>query len=84
MATLVTSVRKTGRLLVVQEAPHTASVGATIVAEVTRQCFYELQAPGLIVSGYHVPYPISRHEEIYRPSVERILDGVDRLFEYDA
>ena len=84
MDTLVSSVRKTGRLLVVQEAPHTASIGATLVAELTRHCFYDLRAPGLIVSGYHVPYPISRHEEVYRPSVERILDGVDRLYEYDA
>jgi len=83
-ATLVRSLRKTGRLLVVQEAPHTASIGATIVAELTRECFYDMRAPGLIVSGYHVPYPISRHEEEYRPSVERILDGVDRLFEYDV
>ena len=83
-ATLVRSLRKTGRLLVVQEAPHTASIGATIVVELTRECFYDMRAPGLIVSGYHVPYPISRHEEEYRPSVERILDGVDRLFEYDV
>lgn len=78
------SVKKTGRLVVVQEAPHSASVGAEIVSEITRRCFYDLRAPGIVVSGYHVPYPVSRIEEEFRPSVERILDGVDRVLGFDA
>jgi 2-oxoisovalerate dehydrogenase E1 component beta subunit len=80
--TIETSVKKTGRLVVVQEAPHSASVGAEIVSEMARRCFYEMRAPGVVVSGYHVPFPISRYENVYRPSVERILDGVDRVLEY--
>ena len=82
--TVAASVRKTGRLVVVQEAPHAASVGSDIVSEISRRCFYEMSAPGIIVSGYHVPYPISRLEDEFRPSVERILDGVDRVLEYDT
>ena len=76
---MVASLEKTGRLVVAQEAPHTASVGSEIVAELTERCFYSLKAPALRVSGYHVPYPPSRIEEQYRPSVDRILDAVDRV-----
>jgi len=84
LVTMAASVNKTGRLVVVQETPHMASIGSEIVAELTERCFYSLRAPGLRVSGYHVPYPPSRLEEEYRPSVERILDAVDRVREYEA
>jgi len=82
--TIVQSVKKTGRLVVVQEYTHVASVGADIVSEVHRRAFYDMVAPGIIVGAYHVPYPISRLEDEYRPSVERILDGVDRVMGFDA
>ena len=77
--TMARSLEKTGRLVVVQESPHTASIGSEIVAELSQRCFYSLRAPGLRVSGYHVPYPPSRIEDDYRPSVDRILDAVSRL-----
>jgi 2-oxoisovalerate dehydrogenase E1 component beta subunit len=80
--TMVKSVEKTGRVVVVQESPRTASVGSEIVAELTQRCFYSLRAPGVRVSGYDVPYPPSRIEDDYRPSVERILDAVDRVMVY--
>jgi pyruvate dehydrogenase E1 component beta subunit len=80
--TLVTSLEKTGRLVVVQEAPRSVSVGSEIVAELTERCFYSLRAPGIRVAGYHVPYPPSRIEEDYRPTVERVLDAVDRVMGY--
>jgi pyruvate dehydrogenase E1 component beta subunit len=81
---MAASLRKTGRLVVVQEAPHTASVGSEIVAELSERCFYSLRAPGLRVSGYHVPYPPSRIEDEYRPSVDRILDAVDRVMGFES
>ena len=84
MDTLVTSLEKTGRLVVVQEAPRSTSVGSEIVAELTERCFYSLRAPGIRVAGYHVPYPPSRIEEDYRPTVERVLDAVDRVMGYDS
>jgi pyruvate dehydrogenase E1 component beta subunit len=81
---LVASVSRTGRLVMVQESPAMASVGASVLAEVSQRCFYHLRAPGLFVSAYPVPYPISRYEEVFRPSVARILDGVDRAMEFDS
>ena len=81
--TIVASVEKTGRLITVQEAPRSASVSSEIVAEVTQRCFYSMRAPGLRVAGYHVPYPPARIEEDYRPSVDRILDAVDQVMEYE-
>jgi pyruvate dehydrogenase E1 component beta subunit len=81
---MASSLRKTGRLVVVQEAPHTASVGSEIVAELSERCFYSLRAPGIRVSGYHVPYPPSRIEDEYRPSVDRILDAVDRVMGFES
>ena len=81
---MVASLQKTGRLVVVQEAPHTASVGSEIVAELSERCFYSLRAPGLRVSGYHVPYPPSRIEDDYRPNVDRILDAIDRVMGFES
>jgi pyruvate dehydrogenase E1 component beta subunit len=81
---MVASLRKTGRLVVVQEAPHTASVGSEIVAELSERCFYSLRAPGIRVSGYHVPYPPSRIEDEYRPNVDRILDAIDRVMGFES
>ena len=82
--TMARSVEKTGRLVVVQESPNTASVGSEIVAELTQRCFFSMSAPGLRVSGYHVPYPPSRIEDDFRPNVDRILDAVDRVMGFGS
>lgn len=84
LSTLVTSVKKTGRMVVVQEAPQMASIGTEVVTRLTENCFYSLQAPGVVVSGYHIPYPPTRIEEDYRPTVDRILDGVDRVMGFEG
>ena len=84
LAPMVTSLEKTGRLVAIQEAPHMASIGSELVAELTQRCFYSMRAPGLRVSGYHVPYPPTRIEEEYRPSVDRVLDAVDRVMEFGS
>jgi 2-oxoisovalerate dehydrogenase E1 component subunit beta len=80
--TIAASLERTGRLVVVQEAPQTASIGSEIVATLTERCFYSMRAPGLRVSGYHVPYPPTRIEDEYRPSVDRVLDAVDRVMAF--
>lgn len=72
------SVRRTGRLVVVHEAPTFLGMGAELAARVTERCFYHLQAPVLRVGGYHSPYPPSRIEEEYLPDLDRVLDAVDR------
>jgi pyruvate dehydrogenase E1 component beta subunit len=78
--TLVSSVRKTGRCVVIHEAPTFLGAGAEIAARVTEECFYALEAPVLRVGGFHMPYPIAKLESDYLPSVDRVLDAVDRAF----
>jgi pyruvate dehydrogenase E1 component beta subunit len=78
--TVFTSVRKTGRAIVVAEAPVFASLAAEVAARVTEHCFYSLEAPVLRVGGYSTPYPASRIEEDYLPDLDRVLDAVDRTF----
>ena len=80
--TVVASVRKTGRCVVVHEAPVTAGLGAEIAARVTQECFYHLEAPVLRVGGFSTPYPPSRLEEHYLPDLDRVLDAVDRAFAF--
>jgi 2-oxoisovalerate dehydrogenase E1 component beta subunit len=80
--TLFDSVRRTGRLVIVHEAPLTLGLGAEIAARVTEACFYHLEAPVIRVAGFDTPYPASRLEDHYRPDLDRILDGVDRAFAY--
>jgi 2-oxoisovalerate dehydrogenase E1 component subunit beta len=80
--TNVTSVRKTGRLVVVHEASSFLGMASEISAQVTEQCFYELEAPVIRVGGANIPYPPSRMEEEFLPDLDRILDGVDRALAY--
>ncbi|MEU7132789.1 alpha-ketoacid dehydrogenase subunit beta [Streptomyces sp. NPDC046261] len=76
------SVEKTGRLVVVHEAPVFFGSGAEIAARITERCFYHLEAPVLRVGGYHAPYPPSRLEDEYLPGLDRVLDSVDRALAY--
>jgi 2-oxoisovalerate dehydrogenase E1 component beta subunit len=74
---LVSSVRKTGRAVVVHEAPTFAGLGAEIAATITEQCFEMLEAPVRRVGGYNTPYPPARVEDDYLPDLDRVLDAVD-------
>ncbi|MEE4596554.1 alpha-ketoacid dehydrogenase subunit beta [Streptomyces sp. DSM 41524] len=76
------SVERTGRLVVVHEAPVFLGTGSEIAARVTERCFYHLQAPVLRVGGFHSPYPPSRLEDEYLPGLDRVLDAVDRALAY--
>jgi 2-oxoisovalerate dehydrogenase E1 component subunit beta len=80
--TVTASVRKTGRCIVVHEAPVTAGLGAEIAARVTQECFYHLESPVLRVGGFSTPYPPSRLEEHFLPDLDRVLDAVDRAFAF--
>jgi 2-oxoisovalerate dehydrogenase E1 component beta subunit len=79
---LASSVSRTGRAVVVHEAPLTAGFGAEIVARLMEECFDYLEAPVLRVAGYDTPYPPATIESHYVPSVERILAAVDRVVSY--
>ncbi|HEY3008710.1 MAG TPA: alpha-ketoacid dehydrogenase subunit beta [Micromonosporaceae bacterium] len=74
------SVRRTGRCVVVHEAPGNLGMGAEIAARITEECFYSLEAPVLRVTGFDTPYPAARVEEEYLPDLDRVLDAVDRTF----
>ena len=82
MAPVHASVRKTGRVVVVHEAPVNLGLGSEIAARVTEECFYSLEAPVLRVGGFDTPYPPSRIEEEYLPDLDRVLDAVDRSMAY--
>jgi pyruvate dehydrogenase E1 component beta subunit len=79
---LFASVRKTGRAVVVHEAPGHVGMGAEVAAKLSEECFYSLESPVLRVTGYDVPYPASRLEDDYLPNLDRVLDAVDRSLEY--
>jgi 2-oxoisovalerate dehydrogenase E1 component beta subunit len=80
--TVLESVRRTGRLVVVHEAPTTLGVGAELAARVTEEAFYSLEAPVLRVGGFDTPYPPSRLEEDFLPDLDRVLDAVDRSLDF--
>ncbi|MFC7305860.1 alpha-ketoacid dehydrogenase subunit beta [Streptomyces monticola] len=80
--TVQASVERTGRLVVVHEAPVFYGSGAEIAARITERCFYHLEAPVLRVGGFHAPYPPARLEEEYLPGLDRVLDAVDRSLAY--
>ncbi|MFD5828960.1 alpha-ketoacid dehydrogenase subunit beta [Lentzea sp. NPDC060358] len=78
LAPVFESVRRTGRLVVVSEAPSESSIASEIAAKVQQECFYSLQAPVLRVTGFDTPYPPSKLEEEFLPDLDRVLHAVDR------
>lgn len=79
---VVESVRRTGHLVVVSEAPRESSITSDIAARVTEEAFYSLAAPVLRVAGFDTPFPPSRLEEHYLPDLDKVLDAVDRSLSY--
>jgi pyruvate dehydrogenase E1 component beta subunit len=77
--TILESVAKTGRVVIVHEAPRTAGFGAELAALVAERAIYDLQGPVLRVTGYDVPYPYWSLEDAYVPSVERVVAAVESL-----
>ena len=80
--TILTSVKKTGRCIVVHEAPMTLGMGAEIAARVQELAFYHLEAPVLRATGFDTPYPPAKLEEFWLPDADRILDLVARSLAY--
>jgi len=81
-AAIVQSVQKTGRCVVVHEAPRSCGLGAEIIARINEQCLLHLHSPVVRVTGYDVPYPFFAREQWYLPSVPRILDAIRRTLEF--
>jgi pyruvate/2-oxoglutarate/acetoin dehydrogenase E1 component len=77
--TLLDSVTKTGRVVIVQEAPRVAGFGAELAAIVAEKSILDLRGPVLRVTGFDVPYPYWQIEDAYMPSVERVVAAAQRL-----
>jgi pyruvate dehydrogenase E1 component beta subunit len=76
--TVVQSVKKTGRLVVVHEAARTCGLGAELCALVQERCFVHLEAPIKRVTGWDTPFPYTLENE-YLPRAPRILDGIEEV-----
>lgn len=79
--TILASVEKTGRCIIIHEAPRTCGVGAEIAAQIAEKGLMFLQAPIQRVAGYDVTVPYARLEKQYLPSESRILNAVHQVLE---
>ena len=79
---LLAAAAKTGRVVLIQEAPRTCGYAAELAAILAEKAMLDLQGPVLRVTGYDVPYPYWQIEDAYMPSVERVVDAVEKLLEF--
>jgi pyruvate dehydrogenase E1 component beta subunit len=79
---IVTSVRKTGRCVVVHEAPRTCGLGAEIIALINEKALLSLQAPVERVTGFDIPVPLPKTEHYYLPNPKRIVMAVKKVMNY--
>ncbi len=79
--TLVALTERTGRAVVVHEAPLTAGFGAEVVATIQEEAFWSLEAPILRVTGYDIPSPPPLVEDWYRPDVARVVRALEAVLD---
>ena len=82
MPTVLASVEKTGRAVVVHEAPRTLGFGAEISARINEEALLNLEAPIRRVTGYDVPYPLYSRETSYLPNEERIVRAIEETIHF--
>jgi pyruvate dehydrogenase E1 component beta subunit len=80
--TILDSVRKTGRALIVHEAPKTCGLGAEIAALIAEKALLSLTAPPLRVTGWDITIPLPKTEDLYYVGPDRVLAGLRRLMEF--
>lgn len=80
-ASIIRSAEKTGRVVVVHEAPRTAGLGAEVAALIQEKAIYSLHGPVRRVTGWDTVFPLKRSEGHYLPSVERIVQTARRALE---
>lgn len=80
--TIVASVKRTGRAMVVHEAPKTCGLGAEIAATIGERALLSLNGPVLRVTGHDITVPLPKSEDHYYPGPERVLRAVRQLMEY--
>jgi pyruvate/2-oxoglutarate/acetoin dehydrogenase E1 component len=79
---LLASASKTGRVVIVQEAPRTNGFAGELAAILAEKAILDLRGPVLRVTGFDVPYPYWKIEDAYMPSVERVVVAVRKLLEF--
>jgi pyruvate dehydrogenase E1 component beta subunit len=79
--TILASVKRTGRLLIVHEAPKNCGLGAEIAAFVAEKAILQLEAPILRVTGQDIIVPLAKSEDYYSPSPERVAWGIKKIME---
>lgn len=81
-ATILDSVKRTGRAVIVYEAPRSGGFGAEVAARIAEEAIYHLEAPIVRVTGWDAPYPpFTSVEHHYRPDARRVLAAVRRVLE---
>lgn len=78
---IVTSVEKTGRAIVVHEAPRAGGIGAEVIAIINERCLYSLLKPVARVTGYDTPYPVPGLEDYYLPTPAKVLTALRQIME---
>jgi pyruvate dehydrogenase E1 component beta subunit len=79
---LLASAAKTGRVVIVQEAPRVNGFAGELAAILAEKAILDLRGPVLRVTGFDVPYPYWKIEDAYMPSVQRVVDAARKLLEY--
>lgn len=82
METILRSVAKTGRAVIVQEAPRTCSVASELTALITERALLQLQAPVVRVTGYDTHMPYLTMEQYYLPDAGRVRKGIERVLSF--
>lgn len=80
--TIVASVKRTGRAMVVHEAPKTCGLGAEIAATIGESALFSLNGPVIRVTGEDITVPLPKREDVYIPNPERVLRAIRKLMEY--
>ena len=80
--TYLESVRKTGRAVIVHEAPPTCGLGAEIIARINEKALLSLQAPVVRVTGFDTVMPLMKLENHFLPSPERIMRGIRKVMNF--
>jgi pyruvate dehydrogenase E1 component beta subunit len=80
--TILASVKKTNRVIIVQEAQKSAGIAAEVIAQINEHAILHLEAPVLRVAAPDTVYPFAQIEDQWLPTTARIIDGVNKVLEF--
>ena len=76
---IIETAKKTGRVIVVHEAPLSFGVGAEVSARIAEKAMFELKAPILRVASFSMPYPFPGYEKYYMPNEVKVSQAIDKI-----